>query len=46
MKSRPMLPLEILPEDGVQPLTPSHFLLGKPTVSLPIEVPLPQASGL
>ena len=29
MNSRPLLPLETLPEDGVQPLTPTHFLMGK-----------------
>ena len=46
MNSSPLLPLETLPEDGVQPFTPSHFLMGKPTVSLPIEIPLPQASGM
>ena len=46
VNSRPLLPLETLPEDGVQPLTPSHFLMGKPTVSLPIEIALPQASGM
>ena len=40
MNSRPPLPLEILPEDGVLPLTPSHFLMGKPTVSLRMEIPL------
>ena len=43
MNSRPLLPLETLPEDGVQPLTQSHFLMGKPTVSLPMEIALPQA---
>ena len=46
MNSRPLLPLETLPEDGGQPLTPSHFLMGNPTVSLPMEIPLPQASGM
>ena len=46
MNSRPLLPLETLPEDGVQPLTPSHFLMRKPTVSHPMEIPLPQASGM
>ena len=29
INSRPLLPLETLPEEGVQPLTPSHFLMGK-----------------
>ena len=46
MNSRPLIPLETLPEDGVQPLTQSHFLMGKPTVSLPMEIPLSQASGM
>ena len=46
MNSRPLLPLETLPEDGVQPFTPFHFLIGKPTVSLPMEIALPQASGM
>ena len=46
MNSRPLLPLETLPEDGVQPLTQSHFLMGRPTVSLPMEIALPQASGM
>ena len=46
MNSRPLLSLETLPEDGVQPLIPPHFLMGKPTVSLPMEIVLPQASGM
>ena len=46
MNSRPLLPMETFPEDGVQRLTPSHILMGKSTVSLSMEIPLPQTSGM
>ena len=46
VNSRPLLPLDTFPENGVHPLTQSHILMGKSTVSLLIEIPLPQDSGM
>ena len=35
MNSRPLVPIDSLPDDGVSLLTPGHFLTGAPLVALP-----------
>ena len=35
MNSRPLVPINSLPDDGVSLLTPGHFLTGAPLVALP-----------
>ena len=35
MNSRPLMPMDSSPTDGVQVLTPGHFLIGRPLCSLP-----------
>ena len=36
LNSRPLIPLESPPPDGIAPLTPGHFLIGGPLWSLPV----------
>lgn len=35
MNSRPLTPLESNGEEGIEALTPGHFLVGKPLTSIP-----------
>lgn len=35
LNSRPLIPLDALPDDAVAPLTPGHFLIGGPITSIP-----------
>ena len=36
LNSRPLLPVDSLPDDGVPVLTPGHFLIGRPLRSPPV----------
>lgn len=38
LNSRPLLPIYSTSDDAVSPLTPGHFLVGRPLVSLPLRV--------
>ena len=37
LNSRPLTPLESTAEDGTEALTPGHFLIGRPSLSLPTD---------
>ncbi len=39
LNSRPLIPLNSAPEDGVEVLTPGHFLVGKSLRSIPAIIP-------
>ena len=39
MNSRPLCPIETHSDDGVEPLTPAHFLAGGPLTSFLVEAP-------
>ena len=41
MNSRPLCPIETPSDDGVEPLTPAHFLAGGLLTSLPVDVSPP-----
>ena len=38
LNSRPLLPVDSTSQDGISPLTPDHFLIGRPLRSLPTRV--------
>ncbi len=38
LNSRPLLPTDSTPEDGIGPLTPGHFLIGRPLRAPPLPV--------
>ena len=40
LNSRPLMPLDSGPEDGMEVLTPGHFLVGKALKSIPTTVPI------
>ena len=40
LNSRPLVPLESGPADGLEVLTPGHFLIGKAVKSIPVEMPM------
>ena len=42
LNSRPLLPIETLPEVGISVLTPGHFLIGRPLSALP---PITSSTG-
>ena len=42
LNSRPLLPIETLPEDGISVLAPGHFLIGRPLSALP---PITSSTG-
>lgn len=35
LNSRPLIPLNVADDDGIQALTPGHFLIGQPLMALP-----------
>ena len=35
LSSRPLVPLNVADNDGIQALTPGHFLIGQPLMALP-----------
>ncbi len=40
LNSRPLVQMDSAPEDGIEPLTPGHFITFKPLVSLPENIPV------
>ena len=46
LNSRPITPFEALEEDGSVALTPGHFLIGRPLLSIPLNTPDSNIHGL
>lgn len=46
LNSRPLTPMNVSDDDGLEALTPGHFLIGKPLMALPDDIPSCQATSI
>ncbi len=46
LNSRPLVPLNSPNDDGIEALTPGHFLIGKPLEALPDQTDVPNQTNI